>query len=260
MKIDDKEMEYVRLFYGKFQAAMGMDEDGCYLLNNYYPDIFLHFYDSIMESLPFKRQRFDEHDRVKKILKELELDIEAFWNLIVYLYDYTNDACKNLLATQPSSEERLNELADFVNNNKLTSVTIVTENKKKLTITDPAILKGLDFSFDAEKLSIQDKATFNLRPCIEMDKEDSRRNISYFFSQHLIQFFGLEQFDKIQRRKGASVSNKEKELILSLLYVCKFMDNYDSYLDTGYFNKLMKDYNGEKMNLSDKYEMTTLPY
>ncbi len=262
LESNKQEFDYVRKFYGGLQAAIGTDEDGdTVLYNNYFPGVFLRLYNEIFEYLPFSREHFDKHERLQEIITEFELDKEAFWNLVVYLYDYTSDACQNMLVEQPSSQDIIEEIARLTDGTKkLTSITIETENKEKITITDPVILKHIEFEFDYVKLSPIELSTFTSRPLKEIDKTDARRKTSYFYAKQLVDFFGLEGFDKIKRRQGASVSNKEKELILSLLYVCKFMDNPESYLDTGYFNKLMKDYSGSKMNMSHRYEFTIPSY
>ena len=92
-----------------------------------------------------------------------------------------------------------------------------------------------------------------LRPLSAAEKADSRRKVSYFFARQLILFLQIE--GTIKRRGKATISNKEKELILCLLYVCKFADNPENYLDLGYYNKLMKDFKDLSMNMSHKYEL-----
>jgi len=262
MNIENSNFRYIRNYFANFQAVLTDDEEGkTFLLNNYFPEVFLCLYSSILEKITFTKDDFEKHERLQELLSEFELDKEAFWNLVIYLYDYTSDSCKNMLVEQPSSEDLIQELASLTDGKeKLTSITLVTESKKKLTVTDPVILKYLELEFDYSKLTQTELSLFFTRFLKDADKADARRKSSYFFANQLIKFFGLEQFDKIKRRKGASVSNKEKELLLSLLYVCKFMDNPESYLDTGYFNKLMKDYSGSEMNMSEKYEFTIPSY
>lgn len=254
--LNDKTFDYVCKFFGEFQAAIGPDEDGYMILyNGYYPMSFYKTYNDVLKSLPFTRKEFDDHEHLQELITEFELDKEAFWKLVVYLYDYITDACKNTLTPQKSSQEVLDELKELNNGeDKFTSITIETKTGKKLTVTDSTILKCLIFDFDFDRLREWERIT-TLRPLIESDKEDTRRKAGYFFLEHLVKFFGLDDFPQIKRRKGASVSNKEKELILALLYVCKFMDNPESFLDTGYFRKLKKDYEGSKLNMSNKYEL-----
>ncbi len=119
------------------------------------------------------------------------------------------------------------------------------------------ILDWLAIRLQEEKMSNRQKQRFNseLRPLSAAEKADSRRKISYFFAYQLTQFLQIEGISNIKRRGKATISNKEKELILCSLYVCKFADNPENYLDLGYYNKLMKDFKGLSMNMSHKYEL-----
>ena len=199
---DDSLLAYVFLYFGNYQAITETDEDGnTFLVNTWYPVGFAHWYEDILQSIPFKKEDYDRHERLQELLEELNLNKESFWGLVLYLYDYVTDACKNLLSPQKTHKEILNEF-----------------------------------------LSAADKA-------------DSRRKTSYFFAQSLAAFLQIPGISSAKRRQGANLSNKEKELILCLLYVCKFADNPENYLDLGYFNKLMKDFKGLEMNISHKYEL-----
>ena len=165
------------------------------------------------------------------------------------MYDYTIDSCKNILAPQKTHKEIYNELCTFLEQNPhIDSLTFKTTNRKTYTLSDKLILDFLAIYLQEEKMS-------DLRPLSIAEKADSRRKVSYFFAQQLSKFLQIEGISTIKRRRKATISNKEKELILCLLYVCKFADNPENYLDLGYYNRLMKDYQGLSMNVSNKYEL-----
>lgn len=259
LDIDNPLLTYVLKYFGSYQAILETDEDGkTYLMNTWYPVGFAHWYEDILKSIPFKRSGYDKHERLQELLTELNLDKESFWGLILYLYDYTTDACKNLLVPQKTHQETYNEFCAFLEQNPhIESLTFKTTNKKTYTISDKLILDFLAIRLQEEKMSNRQKQRFNseLRPLSATEKADSRRKIGYFFARQLTQFLQIEGISNIKRRGKATISNKEKELILCSLYVCKFADNPENYLDLGYYNKLMKDFKGLSMNMSHKYEL-----
>ena len=257
LKLDNPLLTYVLKFFGSCQANVYTDEDGnTYLMNTWYPVGFAHWYEDILKSIPFKRSDYDKHERLQELLTVLNLDKESFWGLILYLYDYVTDACKNLLVPQKTHQETYNEFCEFLEQNpRIESLTFKAANKKAYTLSDKLILDFLSVYLQKEKMSDRQKQRFNsgLRPLSAAEKADSRRKVSYFFARQLILFLQIE--GTIKRRGKATISNKEKELILCLLYVCKFADNPENYLDLGYYNKLMKDFKDLSMNMSHKYEL-----
>lgn len=256
---EDSLMAYVFLYFGKCQAITDTDEYGdTILLNPWYPVGFAYWYEEIVQSIPFKKADYDRHERLQELLGELNLDKVSFWGLVLYIYDYVMDACKNLLAPQKTHQEILNEFLDFLSENSknIQSITLNTADKS-YTLSDRLILDYLSLNIEEDTMPHHKKYLLhnNLVPLSAADKADSRRKTSYFFAKSLAAFLQIPGISSAKRRQGANLSNKEKELILCLLYVCKFADNPENYLDLGYFNKLMKDFKGLEMNISHKYEL-----
>ena len=254
---EDPLMTYVLLYFGKCQAIKDTDEYGdTYLVNTWYPVGFAHWYEEILQSIPFKRADYDKHERLQELLREMNLNKESFWGLVLYLYDYVTDACKNLLSPQKTYQEIFKEFSDFYRTNEIQSITLKTANQS-YTLSDRLILDFLSLDIHEEQMNLIQKTKFynNARRLSAAEKADSRRKCSYFFALQLTQFLQIEGISTIKRREKAKLSNKEKELVLCLLYVCKFADNPENYLDLGYYNKLMRDFKGENMNASNKYEL-----
>lgn len=259
LDIDNPLLAYVLKYFGSYQAILEKDEDGnTYLMNTWYPVGFAHWYEDILKSIPFKKSDYDKHERLQELLTELNLDKDAFWGLTLYLYDFVTDACKNLLSPQKTHIQIYEEFIDFVKSNpNITSITFETADKKKITLSDPLLIDILSLEFIPNNLNSSKKMELasGLHTLSPAEKADSRRKTSYFFALQLSLFLQIEGVSSIKRREKANLSNKEKELILCLLYVCKFADNPENYLDLGYYNKLMRDFKDQKMNMSHKYEL-----
>ncbi|WFE85954.1 hypothetical protein [Parabacteroides chongii] len=258
LKGDDILLVYVYKHFGNNQAALRMDEDGeTILLNAYFPLGFAYWYEDILRTIPFKREDYDKHKPLQELLTELDLNKESFWGLTLYLYDFITDACKNLLSPQKNHRDIYNEFVAFMreNHSEVNSITFETASKKKITLTDPLLLDVLRMEFELQNFTSKQQAEFEkeYHTLSAAEKADSRRKTSYFFAHHLSLFLQIDGISNVKRRDKAQISNKEKELILCLLYVCKFSDNPENYLDLGYYNKLMKDFKDQSMNMSNKY-------
>ena len=254
----DPRMAYVIEYFAKLQAVLMPYEDGYVeLLNNWYPQYFAYWYGEIEQAVPFRRTDFEKHERLQELVVELGLNKESLWGLTLYLYDYVSDACKNLLVSQKRPQEIYADLQDFMQKSGgLASVTFKSATGKSFTLSAKLLLKYLSVSVSEEAMNAVDKQLYlsDLIPLGPGEKADSRRKASYFFAKCWVDFLQIEGVVSLKRRRDSTISNKEKELILCLLYVCKFADNPENYLDLGYFNKLMRDFKGEQMNLALKYE------
>lgn len=60
--------------------------------------VFVYWYEYILKSIPFKREDYDKHENLQKLLTELDLNKESFWGLTLYLYYFITEVCKNLLS------------------------------------------------------------------------------------------------------------------------------------------------------------------
>lgn len=248
-------LDYVQRCYWGVHAKFMEDEEGSiFPTTASYYIAFFHWYNDIVSTVPFKRDDYDNHERLQELLDEFQLDKEKFWYLTLYLYDYITDCCKNLFAELPSGEDKLKEFGDFILENEIVSITVTAANKKKKTISGKALTDYITINFDFDKLSLKDKWSFYGRGLGTAQKEENRRKINYFFAKDMAAFLKLKGITPLKRRAKAAISNKEKELILCLLYICKFADNSENYLDLGYYNGLIKDYKGSTMNWSQKYE------
>ena len=205
---EDPLMAYVFLYFGNCQAITDTDEFGdTYLVNPWYPVGFAHWHEEILQSIPFKRADYDKHERLQELLKEMNLNKESFWGLILYLYDYVMDACKNLLTPQKTHQDIFKEFSDFyhVNANEIQSITLKTANQS-YTLSDRLILDFLSLKFHEEQMNQIQKKEFydNARRLSAAEKADSRRKCSYFFALQLTQFLQIEGISTIKKERKPS--------------------------------------------------------
>lgn len=186
LKQDNPLLAYVFQHFAKYQAVVETDEDGfTYLINSWYPMGFAHWYEDIVKSIPFKREDYDKHENLQKLLTELDLNKESFWGLTLYLYDFITDACKNLLSPQKNHRDIYNEFVAFMreNHSEVNSITFETTSKKKITLTDPLLLDVLRMEFELQNFTSkqQKKQIPEERPAISL-------LTTYLYSYRLMEY------------------------------------------------------------------------
>ena len=75
---DDPLMAYVVRYFAEYQAVVLEDEYGDPRLeNNWFPAVFAYHYDAIVASVPFTRERYEAHGRLRELLAGLALNPES---------------------------------------------------------------------------------------------------------------------------------------------------------------------------------------
>ena len=60
-------------------------------------------------------EEYIKNEEIQKLLKELELDKDKFWFLILFAYDYSESLCINGVDVAPSAYEQLQTLINAIN-------------------------------------------------------------------------------------------------------------------------------------------------
>ena len=137
-------MRYIKDFCEKHFYWEDIDTFG--QIENYYssiPEKFSEHYESILADLPknFNSKEYEKFDTLQECINILELDKEAFWGFIVFLYHSANCYFKEKWC---GYGEKIKETNQFIENSITKGLKVsFTSGRKKLEITDPVVLKGL---------------------------------------------------------------------------------------------------------------------
>lgn len=181
-----------------------------------------------------------------------ELDIEKFWHLLLFVYDFSYNQCTDGIK-HISSLTTLQTIIDKITENTeihpLQSPTFKEETKitfcigkKKYTIEDcPTILRIC--SRLKEDVDISDDWNWqNIKSYMKSETSESTSVLAYAFYLHFITFFNSYQSIISKRKIKDSPSKREKQLIGDLIFFTGIIQNESISTDPDYLKTLIKRY------------------
>lgn len=210
----------------------------------------------------FKYEDYIKETRTQELIKELELDADKFWFLLSFCLDYSIGTCIEGIGEEdpPIAQVQflIQELwkafndADNLVLNKPTQLKLEVKGKHSpFAIKDPLTLRYLS---DILARSLKDKelmedSLFSNGLLTEATTSTSTSESVHiwYFAKMLFNFFDMQSQVVAKRRKGASSSTKEKELISRLIYYTRISKN-ENLLDIE--NDTLKGYLSQYKNNS----------
>lgn len=186
-------------------------------------------------------EQYLKNDEIQRIVKGLDLDVDAFWLLILFCYDYSKDRGLNGIYSDHTYIDKFNEFIEetskyvdstyanckeemgFNNGVKLKSLTLNLDGINPIKLTDSRAVSLLLFFLrqgvqDVNDGAIQISVPYNSIKQIQITEKDNA--IIYLFADTLRQFFDL-QFGTKRAPKGIN----KRELISSLIYYTGLADH-----------------------------------
>lgn len=260
-------LDYIEQVALEFNPDMAYDADG-----NTYPcgtlaiERFKVRYNRKFIDIKFKYEDYLHNKDVQDTLKELGVDIDKFWYLLLYVMDYTAGCCWDAIEVKESPKEQLEKLVNLIADNcsdynsisgatfsTPITITINAKGKQTLTIDNPNTIahigllcaKGFSEIEDSSILSLKysDNETltvaYNMRICL--------------FAKMLLYFFGLnKQFNK-RSKKGSEVSLSKNLLISRLAYFAQLTYNKNYLSDDDNLKKAIKEFGDKKLSTINSY-------
>lgn len=214
------------------------DETGEPYVCGTHSDYFIVRYNKKNISLQKRYDDYANNRDVQGCLKDLDLDPDMFWYVLLFVYDYCKDKLNSDLwgRTEGNVKQHIEDFSKSILNNidyKKKSFCDKEENdeeveltlkigKKKLKLTDVNVIRTIGLyclnGLEESNLDI-------LSVCVDTNKTISIANIAYLFCDILKYHFDNNQQVVEKRAKGANISNKEKELLSYLVYFVGFNSN-----------------------------------
>lgn len=256
-------MKYINDFCDKHFSYMDVDEYTGEPTPHYslVPDQFVNNYDKTLTTLPkhFNRKEYDNFKALQKQIQYFQLDKEAFWYFLVFLYSRTNSYFKNKWSSYGDKIKETNQFITAKINEGL-KVTF-TSGRRKIEITDPFILKSLFATFQLPENYWQDIKIVHpiikkgqwqnivtlkeYNPAWVEPEEATERKKSYF----VIKTIADELIH--ERPEGVAYTNQEKILYLCILYLCQYLigdtTKEYTYKNVAPVSQLLKDFEGTEV-------------
>ena len=205
-----------------------------------------------LDKLKARLNEFLSREEFGETLTFFEMDIEKFWHLLLFVYDFYYKQCTDGIK-HISSLTALQTIIDKITENTelhpLQSPTFKEETKitfcigkKKYTIEDcPTILRIC--SRLKEDIDTSDDWNWqNIKSYMKSETSESTSVLAYAFYLHFITFFNSYQSIISKRKIKDSPSKREKQLIGDLIFFTGIIQNESISTDPDYLKTLIKRY------------------
>ena len=205
-----------------------------------------------LDKLKARLNEFLSREEFGETLTFFEMDIEKFWHLLLFVYDFSYNQCTDGIK-HISSLTTLQTIIDKITENTelhpLQSPTFKEETKitfcigkKKYTIEDcPTILRIC--SRLKEDIDTSDDWNWqNIKSYMKSETSESTSVLAYAFYLHFITFFNSYQSIISKRKIKDSPSKREKQLIGDLIFFTGIIQNESISTDPDYLKTLIKRY------------------
>lgn len=260
-------LDYVEQVALEFNPDMGFDSDG-----NMYPcgtlaiERFKVRYNREFIDIKFKHEDYLHNKEVQDTLKELGVDIDKFWYLLLYVMDYTAGYCWDAIEVKESPKEQLEKLVKLIadncsdyNNisgatfNTPITITINAKGKQTLTIDNPNTIAYMGLLCAKGCSAIEDNSILSLKYSDNdtLTAADTMRIC--LFAKMFLHFFEInKQFNKRQK-KGSTISLSKNLLISRLAYFAKLTTTKSYMEDDDSLKKAIKEYGDKKLSTINSY-------
>lgn len=205
-----------------------------------------------LDKLKARLNEFLSREEFGETLTFFEMDIEKFWHLLLFVYDFSYNQCTDGIK-HISSLTTLQTIIDKITENTelhpLQSPTFKEETKitfcigkKKYTIEDyPTILRIC--SRLKEDIDTSDDWNWqNIKSYMKSETSESTSVLAYAFYLHFITFFNSYQSIISKRKIKDSPFKREKQLIGDLIFFTGIIQNESISTDPDYLKTLIKRY------------------
>lgn len=264
LKEDDPKMKYIFDYCEKHLSGFVPDDftgEPAYY-NSVVADRYMYYYDDILATLPkhFNEAEYYKFKCLQKQIEYFNLDKEAFWGFLVFLYHAANIFLKR---KGISYGEKIKEINQFIKKSACSDNGLkitLTSGRKKIEITDSVLVTAILSTFNCPENYWQDIMVKGLHsePIIgyttapvklkDLDytwkepEEATERKKSYF----VIKTIADELIP--ERPQGVTYTNQEKILYLCILYLCQYLigdtTKEYTYKNVAPVSQLLKDFEG----------------
>ena len=222
-----------------------------------------------LDKLKARLNEFLSREEFGETLTFFEMDIEKFWHLLLFVYDFSYNQCTDGIK-HISSLTALQTIIDKITENTelhpLQSPTFKEETKitfcigkKKYTIEDcPTILRIC--SRLKEDIDTSDDWNWqNIKSYMKSETSESTSVLAYAFYLHFITFFNSYQSIISKRKIKDSPSKREKQLIGDLIFFTGIIQNESISTDPDYLKTLIKPEDSLNLVLQKNNQTSTSP-
>ena len=216
-------------------------------------DIFKDRYNSNAFLKKFTYEEYIKNKDIQNLVKHLELDVDKFWLLILFIFDYCTSVFHIGKTIKLTAIQQLQNLVDIFNYRGDDTMILNFEcGKYKFKVDNPDAIRFIkDAIIDySKRVDIQTLREINIK--VEEDESKSIEDTPFiaYFAEMFLLFFCIQPQIVAKRKAGAKHSLKEMELVSLLVYFTKLSKN-ETYLcpDDRYLKQVLKQEKAKRHKL-----------
>ena len=206
----------------------------------------------------FTYKDYIKHREIQDLIKHLELDVDKFWLLILFIFDYCTSRFYQGITMKLTPLEQLTHLLELISLSGDETTFNIKSGKLKLEIDNA---DTINFMAEAIAKHLNESDIQTLRKLNDKEKEDESTIIKEspfiaYFANMFLRFFSTQPYIRAKRKAGANHSKKEMELVSLLVYFTRLSKNESWYCpEEKYLKAYLKQYKGYKYsnNISNVY-------
>ncbi len=193
-------------------------------------------YNEALIAKHFNYTNYMKHELIQRFIRELDLNADKFWMLLLFVYDYSYHYYIEGTDIGESPNEQLLKFTKAIMSNvesfnrkngslftKSTILKICVEGERNIIIDNPT---AIHYIVDATIKMMKQDDLGNIGIMShkrELTTSTSTKNSPFitFFAQMFLDFFNTQSQIIIKRKKGANYSLKETDLVCQLIAFTK---------------------------------------
>ena len=265
-------LDYVEILSDEYKPLSPMDmECGFGITRGIGTFLYRYFGEKVDTSF---KSKFLANNEVLETITAFGYDVDKFWYMLLFAYDYSNGMCFDGIVKGKSPKKSLTELAMAIYENlksfdditkttrfkSPTKIVLDIKGKRKISIEDPValfylgslLLDELD-EHDENSVLSQSRKGITLRNREIEGKSTSDAVHIWYLAKMLLKFFELKPPIKGNQKKGSLISFNKKLLISRLIYIVGLSKN-ESFCDSDDTLKgFLKQYKDLEINTINGY-------
>ena len=198
------------------------------------------------------------------LVEKLELDIDKFWYLTLFILDYCESIFYQGTTIKPTPLEQLRQLADKILDCEEEDVKLTLKSGKiKLELDSPLALAALSMFINnsIKKLNSQQIKHLSKREYKEETNVIKDSPIIVYFANMFLNFFNTQEQILSIRKEGVKHTKTEMELVSKLIYLMGLSNNKNwNDIECEYLKAFLKQYKDYRYpnNVSSVYPEFTV--
>ena len=219
-------------------------------------EIFARRYNERKLTNYFTYEEYLEQTEIQEYITELGLDIDKFWFLLLFVYDFCESICINGIGLADSAYDQLQKLIDTISSHvekfdAQIGSTLDTEIKMEIRVKGVKGVVAIDnptalhFIVDTCAKRMKEAEDWTCLRYQELKDDSNALSDSpyiYYFATMLLKFFDTQESVRNFRKKGAKHSVKERALISRLIHFTKLSKKEIWLTDDEILKSFLKQY------------------